>query len=207
MKKVGIIVLIVLLIDQISKFYIKTNFHLNEGIYVFGWEWFQLKFVENPGMAYGAEFGGLTGKMLLSVLRIFLIAGIGWYIWKNIKIHNNNYFKVGMAFVFAGAIGNLVDSLFYGMIFDTGLTWNSERGGWDGYSGISEANFQGYSGFLKGCVVDMFYFPLFEFTWPDWIPGIGGKHFEFFSYIFNVADSAITVGGAIILIFRNKVFR
>lgn len=195
--------LVILLIDQLSKFYIKTNFHLNEGINVFGLDWFQLKFVENPGMAYGAEFGGLTGKMLLSVLRIFLISGIGWYIWKNVKIHNNNYFKVGMALVFAGAIGNLIDSLFYGMIFDSGLTWNPDRGGWDGYSGISQANFQGYSGFLKGCVVDMFYFPLFEV--PENIPIIGGK--EFFSYIFNVADSSITVGGAIVLFLRKKVFR
>lgn len=202
MKKIGIIVLVILIIDQLSKFYIKTNFHLNEGINVFGLDWFQLKFVENPGMAYGAEFGGLTGKMLLSVLRIFLIGGIAWYIWKNVKIHNNNYFKIGMALVFAGAIGNLVDSLFYGMIFDSGLTWNVEREAWDGYAGISQANFQGYSGFLKGCVVDMFYFPLFEV--PDGVPLIGGK--EFFSYIFNVADSSITVGGAIVLLFRKKVF-
>ena len=194
--------LVILIIDQLSKFYIKTNFHLNEGINVFGLEWFQLKFVENPGMAYGAEFGGLTGKMLLSVLRIFLISGIAWYIWKNVKIHNNNYFKIGMALVFAGAIGNLFDSLFYGMIFDTGLTWNVEREGWDGYAGISQANFEAYSGFLKGCVVDMFYFPLFQV--PDGVPLIGGK--EFFSYIFNVADSSITVGGAIILLFRKKVF-
>ncbi len=202
MKKIGIIVLVVLLIDQLSKFYIKTNFEYWEFYKVFGQDWFQLKFVENPGMAYGAEFGGLTGKMTLSVLRIFLIGGIGWYIWKNVKIHNNNYFKIGMALVFAGAIGNLFDSLFYGMIFDTGLTWNAEKGAWDVYSGISKANFEGYSGFLKGCVVDMFYFPLFEV--PENVPLIGGK--EFFSYIFNVADSSITVGGAIILLFRKKVF-
>ncbi|MFA7688250.1 MAG: lipoprotein signal peptidase [Moheibacter sp.] len=204
MKKVGIIVLLVLLADQILKFYIKTNFHYGEAVEVFNW--FQLKFVENPGMAYGAEFGGLTGKIILSVLRIFLITAIGWFIVKSIPKHDNNYFKIGMALVFAGAIGNLFDSLFYGIIFDTGLTWNAEMQGWDSYSGISQANFQGYSGFLQGCVVDMFYFPLFEFTWPEWIPGMGGKHFEFFSYIFNVADASITVGGAIILLFRKKVF-
>ncbi len=200
MKKIGIIVLLVLLLDQLVKFYIKTHFYLNEGVEVFNW--FELKFVENPGMAYGAEFGGLIGKMGLSVLRIFLIGGIGWYIWTNVKKHNNNFFKFGMALIFAGAIGNLIDSLFYGMIFDSGLTWNAESGYWMGYEGISKADFSGYSGFLKGCVVDMFYFPLFD--WPDWVPVIGGK--EFFSYIFNVADSAITVGGAIILIFRKKVF-
>ncbi|MFA5619759.1 MAG: lipoprotein signal peptidase [Weeksellaceae bacterium] len=200
MKKVGIIVVLILLLDQFVKFYIKTNFYLNEGVEIF--PWFQLKFVENPGMAYGAEFGGLTGKMALSVLRIFLIGLIAFYIWKNIPKHNNNYFKIGMALVLAGAIGNLIDSLFYGMLFDKGLTWNAEMSYWNGYEGLAEANFQGYSGFLKGCVVDMFYFPLF--TWPEWMPLIGGK--EFFSYIFNIADSAITVGGAILLIFRKKAF-
>jgi len=202
LKKVGIIVFLVLLLDQIVKFYIKTHFHLNEGINVFGLDWFQLKFVENPGMAYGAEFGGLTGKIVLSMLRIILISAIGWYIWKNLKIHNSNFFKVGMALVFAGAVGNLIDGLFYGMIFDSGMTWDAAQGAWDGYSGISQANFQGYSGFLKGCVVDMFYFPLFEV--PENVPIFGGK--EFFSYIFNVADSSITVGGAIVLFFRKKVF-
>ncbi len=200
MKKVGIIVLLVLLIDQISKFYIKTNFHLGEGVEVF--PWFQLKFVENPGMAYGAEFGGLTGKIVLSLLRIILIAGIGWFIWKNIKVRPNNYFKIGMALVFAGAVGNLIDGLFYGMIFDTGMTWNEQMSSWEGYAGISKADFSGYSGFLQGSVVDMFYFPLFD--WPDWMPLVGGK--EFFSYIFNVADASITVGGAIVILFRNKVF-
>lgn len=200
MKKIGFLVLLVLLLDQIVKFYVKTNFHLNEGFEVF--PWFQLKFVENPGMAYGAELGGLTGKMALSVLRIFLIGGIAWYIFTKVKIHNNNYFKIGMALILAGAIGNLFDSLFYGMIFDKGLTWNAEMEYWNGYDSLAKADFNGYSGFLKGCVVDMFYFPLFK--WPDWMPVIGGS--EFFSYIFNVADSAITVGGAIILLFRKKVF-
>lgn len=204
MKQVSIIVFLVLLIDQLTKFYIKTNFHLNEGVEVFSW--FQLKFVENPGMAYGAEFGGLTGKVALSVLRIFLIGAIGWFIAKNVKKHNNWYFKAGMAFVFAGALGNLIDSLFYGLIFDTGLTWNHELQTWNGYTGISKADFSGYASFLQGCVVDMFYFPLFEFTWPDWVPGIGGKYFEFFSYIFNVADASITVGGAIVIFFRKHVF-
>jgi len=203
-KQVGIIVFLVLLIDQLSKFYIKTHFYLNEGVEVFSW--FQLKFVENPGMAYGAEFGGLTGKMALSVLRIFLIGGIGWYIYTNIKKQSNAYFNIAMAFVFAGALGNLIDSLFYGMIFNSGLTWNHELGIWNGYYGISRADFSGYSSFLQGCVVDMFYFPLFEFTWPNWIPFVGGNHFEFFSYIFNVADASITVGGAMILIFRKKIF-
>ena len=204
MKKIGIIVLLVLLADQLLKFYVKTNFHYGESVEVFSW--FQLKFVENPGMAYGAEFGGLTGKMFLSVLRILLIGWIGWMIWKYMKIYKSIYFKICTGLIFAGAVGNLFDSLFYGMIFDTGLTWNAEMQGWESYSGISKADFSGYSGFLKGCVVDMFYFPLFEFTWPEWIPLIGGNEFEFFSYIFNIADAAITVGGAVFLFFRKKVF-
>jgi signal peptidase II len=205
LKKVGIIVLLVLFIDQLSKFYIKTHFHLNEGINVFGLDWFQLKFVENPGMAYGAEFGGLTGKIMLSVLRIFLISWIAYIIWKYSKIYTNLYFSIVAGLIFAGAIGNLFDSLFYGIIFDKGLVWNEQMQIWDGYSGLAQVNFQGYSGFLKGCVVDMFYFPLFDFYWPDWMPGIGGKHFEFFSYIFNVADSSITIGGVLFLIFRKKI--
>ena len=200
MKKIGILVLLVLLLDQLSKFYIKTNFAYGEEHEIFSW--FVLKFVENPGMAYGAEFGGLVGKLVLSVLRIFLIGGIGWYIWTNLPKHNNNYFKVGMALVFAGAIGNLIDGLFYGMIFDSGLSWNAEAQNWEAYSGVSKADFSGYSGFLKGAVVDMLYFPLFKI--PESSPIWGGK--EFFSYIFNIADSSITVGGAIILLFRKKVF-
>lgn len=204
MKQVGIIVFLILLVDQVTKFYVKTHFYLNEGVDVFSW--FQLKFVENPGMAYGAEFGGLTGKIILSVLRIFLITGIGIYIYRHVKKQNNQYFNIAMALIFAGALGNLIDSLFYGMIFNSGLTWNPEIGGWMGYSGISKANFEGYSTFLQGCVVDMFYFPLFEFTWPSWMPIIGGNHFEFFSYIFNVADASITIGGAMIILFRKKVF-
>src|SRR5690606_11864241 len=157
-------------------------------------------------MAYGAEFGGLTGKMLLSVLRIFLISWIGYMIWKYLSIYKSIYFKIAAGLVFAGAIGNLADSLFYGMIFDKGLTWNEELQVWNDYPGVARADFQGYSGFLKGCVVDMFYFPLFEFSWPEWVPGIGGKDFEFFSYIFNVADSSITIGCTMILFFRKKVF-
>lgn len=191
---------LVLLLDQLSKFYIKTHFSYGEEYEIFNW--FMLKFVENPGMAYGVEFGGMFGKLLLSVLRIFLIGGIAWYVWTNLPKHRNNYFQVGMALVLAGAIGNLIDGLFYGMIFDSGLTWNAETGTWQAYSGVAQADFSGYSGFLKGAVVDMLYFPLFRV--PESIPLIGGK--EFFSYIFNVADSAITVGGAIILFFRKKVF-
>lgn len=204
MKKVVLITILILLIDQISKFYVKTNFFLGEDVEVFSW--FKIAFVENPGMAYGMEFGGLTGKIILTISRIFLIAGIIYYIAQWAKKINNNYFIIPVALVLAGAIGNVIDCVFYGAIFDSGTTWSPGLESWIGYGGVSEANFQGYSGFLTGCVVDMLYFPLVEFNWPDWMPIVGGNHFKFFQPVFNVADTAISIGGVCLFLFRKKAF-
>lgn len=201
MKKIIFITLFVLLIDQASKIYIKTHFNLNESITVFGLNWWRLTFVENPGMAYGFQFGGILGKYFLVLIRIILISGMIYLFRKWINEGASNYLIIPMSVIFAGAIGNLIDGMFYGMIFDSGMVYDETINRWIGYDGISTISEfgNGYSHFLKGCVVDMFHFPLFSFD-------VFGRHFEFFSYIFNVADSAITLGAIFLLIFRKKAF-
>ncbi|KAF5299989.1 hypothetical protein FQR65_LT19419 [Abscondita terminalis] len=187
MKKIVLITMLVLFIDQASKIYIKTHFYLGESVDVF--KWFKLAFVENPGMAYGLHFGG---------------AIVMFKKW--LKEGASNYLIIPMSMIFAGAIGNLIDGMFYGLLFDTGTIFETSIGRWVGYEGISKLGGGGYASFMNGCVVDMLYFPLFKFNWPTWIPGIGGTEFEFFRPVFNIADSAITVGAAIILIFKKKAF-
>lgn len=206
MRKVTFITAIVVIIDQLSKFYIKTHFQLHESVTVFD-DWFHIVFVENPGMAYGLHLGGVFGKIALTVLRWGLIGLIAWYIYKTSKKQVNNYFLIPMALILSGALGNVLDSTFYGLIFDSGTTFNEELGMWQGYFGqISQANFEGYAPIFQGTVVDMIHFPLFDYSLPNWIPIIGGKAGTFFAPVFNIADSAITIGGTILLIFRNKAF-
>ncbi|AYZ14108.1 lipoprotein signal peptidase [Chryseobacterium arthrosphaerae] len=206
MKKILAITFLVLLIDQASKIYIKTHFNLDDSVSVF--PGFKLTFVENPGMAYGFHFGGIIGKYFLVILRIFLIGGMVYMFRKWLKEGASNYLLIPMAVIFAGAIGNLIDGMFYGMIFDSGTIYDPSIDRWLGYGGTSKlVPFgQGYSTFMKGCVVDMLHFPLVDWYVPESWPLIGGKHLEFFKYIFNVADSAITVGAAFLLIFRKKAF-
>lgn len=199
MKKIVFITLLILFADQLSKFYIKTHFHLNEDLEIF--PWFKLTFVENPGMAYGLHFGGVVGKYALILVRIAVIVMMASLFRKWLKEGVSSYRIVPMAMIFAGAVGNLIDGMFYGMIFSSGTTYDAAREAWVGYQGISQitAFGQGYSQFMKGCVVDMLHFPLFTYTW-------NGEQHEFFSYIFNIADSAITVGVAILIIFWKKAF-
>lgn len=207
MKKVTIIAILVVIIDQLSKFYIKTNFHLGESVTVFN-DWFQLVFVENPGMAYGMQWGGIFGKIALAVLRWILIAGIIWFLSNGGKKYTSNFFKIPAALILAGALGNVLDSTFYGLIFDSGTTWNEELGSWNRYyEGISQANFQGYAPIFQGCVVDMLHFPLFDYHIPDAIPFFGGKSGTFFAPVFNVADTAISIGGVVLLLFKEKAFK
>ncbi|WP_374444754.1 lipoprotein signal peptidase [Epilithonimonas sp.] len=208
MKKIILITFLILLIDQFSKIYIKTHFFLGESINVFGLSWFKLTFVENPGMAYGLHFGGLWGKYTLIILRIVLAIGMVMLFKKWLKEGASNYLIIPMAMIFAGAIGNVFDGIFYGIIFDSGTFYDAASGTWVDYSGVSKLVpiGQGYSDLMKGCVVDMLHFPLVDTTWPDWVPVFGGNRIEFFKYIFNVADSSITLGALFLYIFRKKAF-
>ena len=188
-----LVVSLILIADQLLKFWIKTNFSLGEEIVVFK-NWFILHFVENNGMAFGIEFAGKFGKLFLSIFRIIAIIAIGWYIVKISGKDEPRGFIVSMSLIFAGAIGNIIDSAFYGLIFD--------------HSYGQVASFLpsggGYAGFLHGRVVDMFYFPLIVGNYPEWLPWVGGNDFIFFRPVFNIADSSITIGiFSILLFYRN----
>lgn len=195
MKRALAIVIGILLIDQIIKFYIKTHLFLGQEFQVAG-DWFIIHFTENNGMAFGMEFEGKYGKLFLSLFRVLAVAGIGWYLFDLVKKHAHRGLVTSIALIFAGAIGNIIDSAFYGILF-------------------SDSNYQvaqflpeegGYAGFLHGKVVDMFYFPLLEGHFPDWLPFWSGEHFIFFRPVFNVADASISIGVALILIFQKHFF-
>lgn len=196
MKKAFVIVILVLLIDQISKIYIKTHFVHGESLKVLGWEWFQIYFVQNNGMAWGTEIGGKTGKFLLTLFRLVAVAGIFYWLYQSVKQYKHQLLIISVALIFAGAIGNIIDSLFYGIIFDDPMSVPATL--------FAE---KPYGTFFHGKVVDMFYFPIIRNAMlPDWLPVFGGKQFTFFNAIFNVADSAITIGVFIILIFNKRIF-
>lgn len=198
MKKVGIIVFLILLIDQTLKIWIKTTMYLGEDIHVFG-DWFIIHFTENNGMAFGWELGGKSGKYLLSVFRIIAIGGIGYYIWFAWKRNAKTGLLIALSLIFAGATGNIIDSAFYGLIF-------SESGNY--ISQIPAEIFPesgGYGSFLQGKVVDMFYFPVIESSFPDWL--FGGRDFIFFRPVFNFADTSITIGVFMLLLFNKRYFK
>lgn len=195
MKKPLLIVTLVLLIDQLIKIYVKTHFYLGEEIHVAG-DWFILHFTENNGMAYGMEFGGQFGKLFLSTFRIIAVGGIGWYLWSIAKKKEDSLYVICMALIFAGALGNIIDSAFYGMLFSD--------------SGYEIARFMpeegGYSSFLHGKVVDMFYFPVVEGHFPSWFPFWGTEEFVFFRPVFNFADASICIGVAMIILYQKRFF-
>jgi signal peptidase II len=195
-KQVTIIVLLLLIIDQAVKLWIKTHMTLGESIPVFG-SWFQIYFIENNGMAFGMQLGGTFGKFALSSLRLVLIGFIIYYIVKLIKMDASRGILTGMALILVGAMGNIVDSMFYGLIFNES-TFTSAASIFPDEGG--------YAPFLFGKVVDMLYFPLVDTTLPDWVPFWGGEHFIFFRPIFNIADSCITIGVGYLLIFHRKFF-
>lgn len=160
-------------------------------------DWFRIHFTENKGMAFGLELGGDYGKLLLSFFRIIAISVIGWYLYKSIRKNEKAGLIVSVSMIFAGAVGNMIDSAFYGMIFSTS--------GFHKVAGfLPEAG--GYASFLHGHVVDMFYFPILRGQYPEWLPFVGGDYFLFFRPVFNIADSAITVGVFILLVFQKKFF-
>jgi signal peptidase II len=208
MKKrhVVLIIALIVIIDQALKVYIKTTYHLNTSTPVFG-NWFQLYFVENPGMAYGWKFGGNWGKMALTIFRLIAVGFGTWYLGKIIRQHYNKGFIICAALIYAGALGNLIDSCFYGLIFDKGMVFDTGLNEYIGYSGLAKFSSDGYATFLHGNVVDMLYFPIIEGHFPDWFPFWGGEDFVFFRPIFNIADAAISTGIITILFFQNRFFK
>lgn len=198
MKKLRIaviVVLILLLADQTIKIWIKTHMMLGQEQSVFG-DWFYIHFTENNGMAFGLEFAGKFGKIMLSLLRIIAVVGIGWYIYILCKKNVHTGLIISAAFIWAGAFGNIIDSAFYGMIFN------------DSYMNVAVLFPEngGYSSFLHGRVVDMLYFPIIEGHFPSWFPFWANESFTFFRPVFNIADSCITIGVLLIVIFQKKFF-
>lgn len=194
MKKVLTTALLLLVVDQLLKFWIKTNMFLGQEFKIF--DWFIIHFTENNGMAFGLEFGGDTGKIILSLFRIIVIVWGFSYITTLTKSKLPNGLLISLGLVFGGAIGNIVDGVFYGVLFN------------DSYNQIAEflPALGGYSTFLMGKVVDMFYFPLINTHFPNWLPFFGGEHFIFFRPVFNIADAGISVGMFVLILFYRKHF-
>ncbi|MEZ4908397.1 MAG: lipoprotein signal peptidase [Saprospiraceae bacterium] len=203
MKKSHWIILIIisiLIIDQISKIYIKTHFGYGEGFKIFGFNWARIYFVENEGMAYGITLGGEHGKLLLSLFRIIMVIILGFVLYKFINRGEKFSLLLSFALILAGALGNIIDSAFYGMIF-------SETPEFHGYISHLVPFGEGYAGFLHGRVVDMLYFPMINTYLPEWIPIWGGERFVFFQPVFNIADSSISIGVVTLLLFNRSFFK
>lgn len=199
MKKAAIIIILILIADQVLKIWVKTEMIIGtRGEIAMMGDWFILHFTENEGMAFGMKFGGEFGKIILSIFRIIAIVAIGWYL---VKITRNNEpfgLVLSIALIFAGALGNIIDSAFYGMIFSESTFHEVARI-------FPEEG--GYGYFLYGKVVDMFYFPVISGYYPSWIPFWGGNEFIFFRPVFNIADSSITVGVFILIFFQKRFFK
>jgi signal peptidase II len=193
---VFITLFLVLIIDQVSKFYIKLNFEIGDEVRLIG-DWARLHFVENEGMAYGITLGdGSIHKLILTVFRLFAVGFIIYYLRKLVLEKSSKGLIFSISLILAGALGNIIDSVFYGVIFN------------ESYGQVAQLFPEGggYSTWLHGRVVDMFYFPMVDTILPDWIPIFGGQPFSFFKYIFNVADSSISIGVTVILIFQKRFF-
>jgi signal peptidase II len=197
-----ITVLSVLLIDQTIKLYIKLHYPLGEVGRLT--DWCIIHFTENPGMAFGFEFGGEFGKLALSVFRILACIGGAVYIRHIIKQGEHPGFVFSVSLILAGALGNILDSAFYGLIFDRGTILNEDFQEYVPYDGIASLTTHGYAKSMYGCVVDMFYFPIVDGHFPDWFPIWGGEEFQFFRPIFNFADASISVGVIIIILFQKR---
>lgn len=196
-KKSVFLILIILLIDQVLKVLVKSNMLLYEDIKVIG-NWFLIKFIENDGMAFGLDLPGDNGKLILTLFRILAVIAIGFYLRYLIREKSHQGLILSVALILAGALGNIIDSVFYGVIFSKSTQFATAtlfpEGG-------------GYDTLMHGHVVDMFYFPIIRGYWPEWIPLKGGDPFEFFRPVFNVADSSITIGVFLILIFQKSFFQ
>ena len=204
LQSAALIILLVLGVDQASKFYIKLNYPLS--VYgqaaIVDWGSFKLLFIENKGMAWGTKINDIfpflsedVAKLLLTLFRLVAIGYLGFWLYSILKRQSAPALRLALSLIFAGAIGNLIDSLFYGVIFS------------HSYGQVATLfPEEGYAGFFYGHVVDMLQFPLATWTWPKWLPGIGGQSYTFFEYVFNVADAAISTGVAILLFFNKRIF-
>lgn len=196
LKKAILLIVVLLGLDQFFKIWIKTHMMLGEGFSVFG-DWFLIYFIENNGMAFGVELAGEWGKITLSLFRIAAVCGIAWYLYKLVKSQAPRGVIFAISLIFAGAMGNIIDSAFYGIIFSE-----------SSYRQVAEfmPESGGYSSFLHGKVVDMLYFPLIKANLPTWVPFWGGQDFIFFRPVFNLADSYISIGVFFILLFHRNYF-
>ena len=194
-KKSVLLIILILIADQILKIWVKTHMQIGDEIHLFGNRG-MLHFIENNGMAFGMEMGGKPGKFILSIFRIAAIFGIGWFLYSLIKKKANLGLILAVSAIMAGAIGNIIDSAFYCMIFSESFN----------QAAILFPPGGGYSSFLHGRVVDMFYFPIINTHWPDWSPIKSGESFVFFRPVFNIADSAITCGVTSIVLFQKRMF-
>ena len=186
----ALIIVAILLVDQAIKIWVKTSMTLHESIHVT--DWFYITFIENMGMAFGMQLGS---KIILSLFRVAAICFLGYYIWKQVKQNARTGYIVCLSMVLAGAAGNLIDCMFYGLIFNESSP---------NYVSYFVPFGTGYAPFLMGKVVDMFYFPLIETEWPTWVPMVGGDHFVFFSPVFNFADASISVSVVLLLLFYRE---
>lgn len=199
-KKSVLFILLILIIDQWSKIYIKTNFVLGESVEVFSW--FKILFIENEGAAWGAKLSDVLpisdniGKLVLTIFRLFAILGIGYWLFDVIKKKASNTLIWAVSLIFAGALGNILDSVFYGAIFN------------ESYNEVATLfSDEPYGKLFYGKVVDMLYFPMVDSTWPTWMPMVGGQNFRFFEPVFNIADTAISTGVGILLVFNKRAFK
>ena len=199
LKKSLVLIFLILVIDQWSKIYIKTHFVLQESVEIFSW--FKILFIENEGAAWGAKLSDVlpisdgTGKFILTIFRLFAIFGIGYWLYDIVRKKSSMTYVLAVSCIFAGALGNIIDSVFYGVLFDHS-------------SGQVASLFaeEPYGSLFYGKVVDMLYFPMVNTTWPEWVPYFGGGNFSFFDPVFNIADTAISTGVGILIVFNKKAF-
>lgn len=191
-------IILVLVIDQVSKILVKTHMYMDQSFPVIG-HWFYIHFIENAGMAFGFEYGGTAGKLVLSLFRIAAAIFFGWYLSRLIEKKSHAGLVISVALIFAGAVGNILDSAFYGLIFSDSQPYTANVAQLFPPGG-------GYAGFLQGRVVDMLYFPILEGHFPNWLPIWGGEEFQFFRPVFNVADSSITIGVILIILNQKRFF-
>lgn len=197
MKRAILVTLLVLVADQALKVWVKLTFFLGDSRPLFGEgsRWAYLQFVENKGMAFGLEFGGEAGKLALTLFRIVAVIGIGYILWRMVKSQRGNWLVLSLSLIFAGALGNIIDSTFYGLLFSASTPFQKA---------VLLPAEGGYAPLLHGAVVDMFYFPLLHGRFPAWMPFWGNEEFEFFRPVFNIADAAISVGVVMLILAQRK---